>query len=55
MWEDTCVVFELYVARERPQDAIVLTRARVNVFDGRIEAMSVFDEAIGKVLAEASK
>lgn len=54
-WEDTCIVFELYVAQERPQDAIVLTRARVNIFDGRIEAMNVFDEAIGKVLAEASK
>lgn len=52
-WDGDCVVFELYVAKERPQEAIVLTHTRVNVRDGRIETMQVFDEAICAVAKAA--
>jgi hypothetical protein len=53
-WDEPCVIFELYVARDKPSDAIVLTRARVNMYDGRIEAVTVFDEVIQKVAEQAA-
>lgn len=45
-WDADSVVFELYVAQDKPQDAIVLTEARVNVFDGRVESMHVYADAV---------
>lgn len=54
-WEGDTVVFELYIAKDRPEDAIVLTTTRVNAFDGRVESVHVFDEALQTVAAEQSK
>lgn len=33
-WEEDEVVFELYIAKDQPRDAVVLTQARVNQYDG---------------------
>jgi len=38
-WEQDSVVFELYLPKERPSDAVVLTKARINSYDGRVEAL----------------
>jgi hypothetical protein len=38
-------IFELYVAGERPQDAIVLTRARVNRYTGE-GTIQVFEDRL---------
>lgn len=54
-WEDDSVIFELYIAKDRPEDAIVLTETRVNVFDGRVESVHVFDEALRAIAVEQSK
>jgi hypothetical protein len=54
-WEGDTAVFELYIAKDRPEDAIVLTETRVNAFDGRVESVHVFDEALQAVAAEQSK
>ena len=34
------MVFELYISKERPTDAIVLTEARMNAYDGRVGAIT---------------
>ena len=53
-WEEDEVVFELYVAKDRPTDAVVLTEARVNQYDGRVRSVRVFEEAIAGVMAKGS-
>ena len=45
-WEGDVVVFELYLARQRPQDAIVLTQAKVKAYTGQVVAVDVFEDAI---------
>lgn len=47
-----CMVFELYLAKDRPKDAVVLTETRVNVYDGRVESVRVFDSALAAIAAE---
>lgn len=44
-WDEETVVFELYIPKERATDAIVLTEARMNAYDGRVEAITVHDVA----------
>lgn len=50
--EGDCMVFELYIAKDRPKEAVVLTETRVNVYDGRVESVHVFDDALAAVAAE---
>jgi len=51
-WEADEVVFELYIAKDRPTDAIVLTEARVNQYDGQVRSVRVFDEVMAAVMAK---
>ena len=44
-WDADAVVFELYIPKERPADAIVLAEARMNAYDGSVEAIVVHDDA----------
>jgi len=48
-WEGDTAIFELYIAGAKPTDAIVLTETRVNLYDGRVEAVHVHDGAWGSV------
>ena len=41
LWDGDSVVFELYLPQERPADAVVLTQVRLNVYDGRVQAVRV--------------
>ena len=43
-WDEDAVVFELYIPGERRADAIVLTEARMNAYDGQVEAVIVHDD-----------
>ncbi|MHA6829298.1 hypothetical protein ACQUJV_24235 [Ralstonia pseudosolanacearum] len=44
-WEGDVVVFELYIAGQLPQDAIVLTQAKVHA-TGEVVVVDVFEDAI---------
>lgn len=46
LWEGDLVIFELYSAGDRPQDAVVLTQAKVNAYTGEVVAMDVFEDEI---------
>ena len=48
-WDGDAVIFELYIAGAKPADAIVLTETRVNLYDGRIEAVHIHDGAWASV------
>lgn len=48
-WEEDEVVFELYIAKDRPKDAVILTEARVNQHDGQVRSVRVFEEAMATV------
>ena len=48
-WEGDTAMFELYIAGANPTDAIVLPETRVNLYDGRVEAVHVHDGAWGSV------
>jgi len=37
--------FELYLPQEAPRDALVLTEARVDVYDARVDSVRVFENA----------
>ncbi|MCO5410791.1 hypothetical protein [Ralstonia mojiangensis] len=45
-WEGDFVIFKLYLARQRPQDAVVLTQTRVNAYTGEVVAVDVFEGGI---------
>lgn len=45
-WQDDLVVFELYLAGERPSDALVLTEAKVHAYSGELVEVRVFEEAM---------
>ncbi|MDO3530081.1 hypothetical protein ACNRBH_15080 [Ralstonia pseudosolanacearum] len=45
-WEGDVVVFELYIAGQLPQDAIVLTQAKVHAYTGEVVVVDVFEDAI---------
>lgn len=51
-WDEDEAVFELYIAKERPKDAVVLTEARVNQYDGQVRSVRVFEEAMASVPAK---
>ncbi|EJL71165.1 hypothetical protein PMI12_04411 [Variovorax sp. CF313] len=50
-WEDDEVVFELYIAKDQPTDAVVLTETRVNQYDGQVRSVRVFEEVVAGVMA----
>jgi hypothetical protein len=50
-WKEDEVVFELYIAKDRPTDAVVLTEACVNQYDGQVRSVRVFEEAMAGVMA----
>ena len=45
-WEGDVVVFELYLAGQLPQDAIVLTQTKVHAYTGEVVVVNVFEDAI---------
>lgn len=45
-WEQDEVVCELYIAKDRPKDAVILTEARVNRHGGQVRSVRVFEEAM---------
>jgi hypothetical protein len=49
LWQDDLVVFELYLAGERPSDALVLTEAKVHVYSGELVQIRVFEEAMKRL------
>lgn len=51
-WDEDEVVFELYIAKDRPKDAVVLTEARVNQYDGQVRSVRVFQEAMASLMAK---
>jgi hypothetical protein len=44
LWQDDLVIFELYIAGERPSDALVLTEAKVHAYSGELVQVRVFEE-----------
>ena len=44
-WENDDVIFELYIAGDRPKDAIVLTTTRVDLYSGEVLSVKVHEEA----------
>lgn len=52
-WVEDDVVFELYIVKDRPTDAVVLTETRVNQYDGQVQSVRIFEEAIAGVMATA--
>lgn len=50
-WEHDEVVFELYIAKDRSTDAVVLTEARVNQYDGQVRSVRVFEEVVAGAMA----
>ncbi|SES86517.1 hypothetical protein SAMN05443572_101411 [Myxococcus fulvus] len=44
LFDDEARVFELYVARERPGDALVLTRVTANSKTGELSPVEVYPE-----------
>lgn len=44
-WEGDFMRFELYLPQEAPRDALVLTEARVDVYDARVDSVRVFENA----------
>lgn len=53
-WDGDSVVFELYLPQERAAGAIVLTEARLNMYDGRVQVVRVFKDAFMAAVASAS-
>jgi hypothetical protein len=51
-WEEDEVVFELYIAKDQPRDAVVLTQARVNQYDRQVRSVRVFEEAMAIMAAK---
>ena len=45
-WKDEFVIFQIYLAAERPMDALVLTEATVNAQTGELVSVCVFQEAM---------
>lgn len=51
-WEEDEVVFELYIAKDQPRHAVVLTQVRVNQYDGQVRSVRVFEEAMAIMAAK---
>jgi len=50
-WEGDFMRFELYLPQEAPHDALVLTEARVDVYDARVDSVRVFENAFKSVVS----
>jgi hypothetical protein len=54
-WKDDLVVFELYLARDKPEDAIVLTTAEVDLYSGEVISVQVHEAALRQAAQQVSQ
>ena len=48
-WEGDLVLFSLYIAADRPSDALVLTTAKVDSHTGDVVDVQIHDEAWARI------
>jgi hypothetical protein len=45
-WEDDLVLFKLYVPKDRPSDAVVLSSAAVDAFTGEVVSVHINEDLL---------
>jgi hypothetical protein len=48
-WEDDLTAFELYIAADRPEDAIVLTTTKVNSCTGELVSVQIHEQSWARI------